>query len=71
MLTGFYSKFEFTYLWNRSAPRGSGEVKAIGNYAPAFATQKKAKDQGYSEVLFLDAKYDKYVEEAGASNIFW
>lgn len=55
---------------HRSAPRGSGEVKAIGNYAPAFAAQKKAKEEGFSEVLFLDAKYDKYIEEAGASNIF-
>jgi len=56
--------------YHRSAERGSGEVKAIGNYAPAFLGQKNAKDQGYHEVLFLDAKYDKYVEEAGASNFF-
>jgi len=55
---------------HRAAPRGSGDVKAIGNYAPAFAAQKKAKEDGFSEVLFLDAKYDKYIEEAGASNIF-
>jgi len=55
---------------HRAAPRGSGSVKAIGNYVPAFQTQKGAKEQGYSEVLFLDAKEDKYVEEAGASNFF-
>lgn len=55
---------------HRAAPRGSGFVKAAGNYAPAFQAQKAAKEQKYSEVLFLDAKEDKYIEEAGASNIF-
>jgi len=55
---------------HRAAPRGSGDVKAIGNYAPAFKVQKEAKETGYAEVLFLDGKHDRYVEEAGASNIF-
>lgn len=55
---------------HRASPKGSGEVKAIGNYAPCFLTQKQAKEQGFAEVLFLDAKEEKYVEEAGASNFF-
>eukprot|EP01114_Cavostelium_apophysatum_P011047 TRINITY_DN2521_c0_g1_i1.p1 TRINITY_DN2521_c0_g1~~TRINITY_DN2521_c0_g1_i1.p1 ORF type:complete len:365 (+),score=75.61 TRINITY_DN2521_c0_g1_i1:94-1188(+) len=55
---------------HRAAPRGSGDVKAIGNYAPAFRAQQEAKKEGYAEVLFLDARNDKYVEEAGASNFF-
>jgi len=55
---------------HRAAPYGSGAVKAIGNYAPAFKAQKEAKEEGYNEVLFLDAKYDRFVEEAGASNFF-
>jgi len=50
--------------------KGSGDVKAIGNYAACFLSQKSAKDSGFSEVLFLDAKEEKYVEEAGASNFF-
>lgn len=55
---------------HRSAPKGTGHVKASGNYAPVFEAQKRAKDNGFSEALFLDAKEDKYVEEAGASNFF-
>lgn len=55
---------------HRAAPRGSGGIKAIGNYAPAFKAQKSAKEDGFAEVLFLDARSDKYIEEAGASNVF-
>jgi branched-chain amino acid aminotransferase len=40
-----------------------GDVKAIGNYAPAFQSQKQAKEEGFSEVLFLDARNDRYIEE--------
>jgi len=32
--------------------------------------QQQAKQRGYAECLFLDAKYDQFVEEAGASNFF-
>jgi len=32
--------------------------------------QKEAKDKGFSEVLFLDSRHEKYIEEAGASNFF-
>jgi len=56
--------------YHRSAPHGSGDVKSIGNYAPIFLAQKEAKEGGFGEVLFLDAKYDRFVEEAGASNLF-
>jgi len=55
---------------HRAPPKGSGSVKAIGNYAPCFLSQKHAKDKGFSEVLFLDALTEKHVEEAGASNFF-
>ncbi|KAL6075993.1 Branched-chain-amino-acid aminotransferase [Balamuthia mandrillaris] len=55
---------------HRAAPKGSGWVKCIGNYAPCFAPQQKAKKEGFAEVLYLDAKHEKYVEEAGAANVF-
>lgn len=55
---------------HRAAPKGAGSVKAAGNYAPCFQIQQASKKAGYDEVLFLDAKEDKYVEEAGASNFF-
>jgi len=45
-------------------------VKAIGNYAACFHVQKEAKAAGFAEVLFLDAKEEKYVEETGGANFF-
>jgi branched-chain amino acid aminotransferase len=32
--------------------------------------QATAKEKGYSDVLYLDAVHNKYLEEASASNIF-
>ncbi len=55
---------------HRAALLGSGAVKAIGNYVPAFLAQKEAKEKGFNEVLFLDSRYDHFVEEAGAANFF-
>jgi branched-chain amino acid aminotransferase len=55
---------------HRAPPKGSGHVKAIGNYAPVFKTQQEAKKKGFSEVVFLDARFERFVEEAGASNFF-
>ncbi|XP_047260758.1 branched-chain-amino-acid aminotransferase 2, chloroplastic-like [Capsicum annuum] len=31
---------------------------------------KKAKERGYSDVLYLDSVHNKYIEEASAANIF-
>jgi len=56
--------------YHRAPARGGGFVKAIGNYAPCFLPQMEAKKSGYAECLFLDAKKDEFVEEAGASNFF-
>jgi branched-chain amino acid aminotransferase len=55
---------------HRAAPKGAGAVKAAGNYAPCFLAQVDAKSKGFDEVLFLDAKEEKYIEEAGAANLF-
>lgn len=33
-------------------------------------TQLQAKDEGYSDVLYLDTVEDKYVEEVSSCNIF-
>ncbi|WOL03067.1 branched-chain-amino-acid aminotransferase 3, chloroplastic-like [Canna indica] len=54
----------------RAAPGGTGGVKAIGNYAPVMKAQKKAKENGYSDVLYLDSTHKKYLEEVSACNIF-
>jgi branched-chain amino acid aminotransferase len=55
----------------RATPGGSGEAKTSGNYGPTLLALKEAKEQGYTQVLWLDAKERKYVEEVGTSNIFF
>ncbi|KAK1625865.1 hypothetical protein QYE76_000180 [Lolium multiflorum] len=56
--------------FHRAAPGGTGGVKTIGNYASVLKAQRTAKEKGYSDVLYLDAVHNKYLEEASASNIF-
>jgi branched-chain amino acid aminotransferase len=55
----------------RSAVGGTGDCKAAGNYAASFYAGKEANDMGYTQVLWLDAKEHRYVEEVGTSNIFF
>ncbi len=55
----------------RAAEGGVGEAKTGGNYAASLLAGQIAKQKGYSQVLWLDAKENKYVEEVGAMNIFF
>lgn len=55
----------------RAAKGGTGEAKAAGNYGGSFLPAKKAQEKGYTQVLWLDAKEHKYVEEVGTMNIFF
>ena len=65
--TRIYVENEFV----RSAPGGTGYAKIGGNYAAAMIAEQKAHDMGYDQVLWLDAKECKYVEEIGTSNAFF
>ena len=65
--TKIYVENEFV----RSAPGGTGYAKIGGNYAAAMIAEQKAHDMGYDQVLWLDAKEGKYVEEIGTSNAFF
>lgn len=53
----------------RAVVGGTGNVKTAGNYAASFLPAKKAKEKGYTQVLWLDAKEQKYIEEVGTMNI--
>ncbi|TVR30708.1 MAG: branched-chain amino acid aminotransferase [Balneolaceae bacterium] len=55
----------------RAVPGGTGEAKAAGNYGGSFLPAKKAQENGYTQVLWLDAIEHKYVEEVGTMNIFF
>ncbi len=55
----------------RAAMGGTGEAKAAGNYAGSLLPAKLAKEQGYDQVLWLDAREYKYIQEVGTMNIFF
>ncbi len=50
---------------------GTGEAKCMGNYAASLLAGDIANKKGYEQVLWLDAKEHKYVEEVGAMNMFF
>ncbi|NWQ44633.1 branched-chain amino acid aminotransferase [Bacillus sp. EB106-08-02-XG196] len=55
----------------RAVIGGVGHVKTAGNYAASLKAQEKADAGGYAQILWLDAKENKYVEEVGSMNIFF
>lgn len=55
----------------RAAMGGVGEAKTAGNYAASLYPAKLAKEEGYDQVMWLDAKEHKYVQEVGTMNIFF
>lgn len=55
---------------DRAAPLGVGDIKAGGNYAAAMRASVAAKQRGYTEVLYLDAKEKRYIDESGPANFF-
>jgi len=56
--------------YDRAAPRGTGHIKVGGNYAASLRPGVRAKEEGFASVLFLDAKEQKYIDEAGPANFF-
>jgi len=55
----------------RAVKGGMGEAKAAGNYAGSLLPAKKAKAAGYDQILWLDGKEFKYIQEVGTMNIFF
>ncbi len=55
----------------RAVVGGTGNAKTGGNYASSLKAQEMAEEIGYSQVLWLDGKENKYIEEVGSMNIFF
>jgi branched-chain amino acid aminotransferase len=55
---------------DRAAPLGVGDAKVGGNYAAGLRASVAARARGFTEVLYLDAKHKKYVDESGPANFF-
>ncbi|AFQ43470.1 branched chain amino acid aminotransferase apoenzyme [Desulfosporosinus meridiei DSM 13257] len=62
-------KVEDKYV--RATKGGLGQAKTPANYAMSLNAQAEAHEQGFDQVLWLDAVHRKYVEEVGTMNIFF
>lgn len=54
---------------DRAAPNGTGNFKIGANYAGGLLATRQAQALGANEALFLDAKENRYIDEAGSANI--
>src|SRR5512133_930874 len=55
----------------RAVPGGTGDAKTGGNYASSLKAGLEAKKKGYDQVLWLDGREQRYIEEVGAMNMFF
>jgi branched-chain amino acid aminotransferase len=62
-------KVEMNYV--RSAEGGTGFAKCGGNYGGSFYPTAKAKEEGFDQVLWTDAKGHQFIEESGTMNVFF
>ncbi|KAI9101136.1 aminotransferase [Phlyctochytrium arcticum] len=65
---GTPTKALIKHKFDRAATYGTGQVKAGGNYAPSLKPSIEAKQNGFSILLFLDSRENKYVDEFASSN---
>lgn len=56
--------------YDRAAPLGTGHIKVGGNYAASLDPIEKAHSKGFANIVFLDAKEKKYIDECGPANFF-
>ena len=52
----------------RAVIGGTGFTKCGGNYASSIVAERKAKEHGYTQVLWLDGIHRRYIEEVGTMN---
>ncbi len=54
--------------YSRAAEGGTGAAKCGGNYGGAFYPTQKAREEGFDQVLWTDAKTHEFIEESGTMN---
>jgi len=64
-------KIAIEHEYVRAVKGGTGYAKVGGNYAASLIGQKKAEENGYAQVLWLDGIHHKYIDEVGAMNVFF
>lgn len=63
-------RIHVTREYVRAAVGGIGAAKTAGNYAASLLPGRIAAEKGCSQVLYLDAKEHRYLEELGGMNVF-
>lgn len=58
-------------MYVRAAEGGPGFAKCAGNYGGAFYPTQLAREQGFDQVLWTDAKDHRYIDESGAMNVMF
>ncbi|PZO90788.1 MAG: branched chain amino acid aminotransferase [Sphingomonas sanxanigenens] len=59
-----------TPTYSRAGPGGTGDAKCGGNYASSLIALAEATNEGCDQVLFLDTKERRWIEELGGMNVF-
>jgi branched-chain amino acid aminotransferase len=57
--------------YHRAGPGGTGAAKCGGNYAASLVPLAEAVKAGHDQVVFLDARENRWIEELGGMNIFF
>ena len=55
----------------RTVRGGTGTAKTGGNYAASLLASALAAQRGYDQVLWLDGRENRYIEEVGAMNVMF
>lgn len=55
----------------RAAHGGVGEAKAAGNYGAAMYPTERARQKGYDNVMWLDDREFRFIQEVGTMNLFF
>lgn len=58
-------------VYVRAALGGTGDAKTAGNYGGGLLAAKLAQGKGYHNVMWLDGKERRYIEESGVMNIMF
>jgi branched-chain amino acid aminotransferase len=57
--------------YNRAGPGGTGAAKCGGNYAASLVPIANAMKAGHDQVVFLDTREQRWIEELGGMNVFF
>jgi branched-chain amino acid aminotransferase len=57
--------------YNRAGPGGTGAAKCGGNYAASLVPTAEATAAGHDQVVFLDTREHRWIEELGGMNVWF